>query len=164
MSDVEEDEVKKVQQHKRSVKEFKRPAMARYRTLQGYSAKTKGKYSKKAISKRRQAFFTTGKGGQGLLVRSSRIFRHLKRIRDEANEEYNNVAGDYFKGIGKRKAISKAYIQTISAANDALANRIMALAYDFAVERNGGKKEGLTLLNRDLDKAWHWNSILSRRQ
>jgi hypothetical protein len=148
---------------RRAPLELKRAASARYRVLKGYESNKKNKYSSKALSKRRHKFFTTGKGAHGLLVRPTRFRRHLGRIRTEAAAEFAAIPGSTFEGLGKRKTMAKSFVQTISAANDALGNRTMALAYDFGKARHGGG-DGVKLLNRDMELAIKWTSILSRRQ
>ncbi len=114
------------------------------------------------IAKRREAYYTTGKGSVGLVVRYPRLVRYVRKIRKEQNLRYEQLTGSA-PSDSKKIVIFKSFPNTAIGAIDAYANRIMEFAAAHASDRkskkeqNGKeKKVGLKLKKKDIEFAVYW--------
>ena len=141
-----------VRKHKSSIvpqrlKEVKKP-----------QSKSKNHFKSSVLARRRTAFYSTGKGSVGLLVRFPRLVRHIRRIRKAQNARYAALGG--LPDQEGRSVIFKSFPTVIIGAIDAYANRIMELAAAHAECRRTPDK-GLKLRKEDLTFAIDWIRKLS---
>ena len=139
----------------------RKPAVpVRLKPAKLHRTKVTGTFSNTVIANRRKAFYTTGKGSVGVLVRYPRLVRHIRKIRREQNARYQEITGSEEE---KKNVLYKSFPDVIIGAIDAYANRIMELAAAHARERNRKKdsKKGLKLKITDLEFAIYWIQKLS---
>lgn len=118
-------------------------------------------FKPKTIIKRRKAFYTTGKGSVGVLIRLPRLVKLIRCIRKEQNERYKELTGD--ESTAKRSVLFKSFPKSINGALDAYANRLMEFAEDHAkYRRKPGSKKGLKLRKTDLEFAVYWSNIFAK--
>ena len=125
------------------------------------STGSKNHFKTSVIARRREAFYTTGKGGVGLLIRFPRLVRHIRRIRKDQNARYVELGGipeDDEKN--HRSVLFKSFSQTVIGAIDAYANRVMEFASEHAESRRHPEK-GLKLRASDLEFAIRWIKKIS---
>jgi hypothetical protein len=118
----------------------------------------KGHFKSSVLAKRRKAFYSTGKGSVGLLVRFPRLVRHIRKIRKDQNARYAALGG--LPDEEGRSVIFKSFPTVIIGAVDAYAGRIMELAAAHAESRRTPDK-GLKLRVSDLEFAVRWISKIS---
>jgi len=102
-------------------------------------------------AKRREAFYKTGKGSVGLLVRRSRVVRVIRNVRRIENVRYQELTGIETKG--KKQVLYKGFPDVIVGAADAYANRVMELAAEFAKKRRKNGAKGMKLRIEDIRSA-----------
>lgn len=127
------------------------------------STKKKRHFRPSIIAKRREAYYTTGKGSLGVVVRYPRLVRYIRKIRKEQNQRYEQLTG-FAPGESKKIVVYKSFPETTIGAIDAYANRIMEFAAAHAKDRknrkallNGNdKKVGLKLKKKDIEFAVLW--------
>lgn len=126
--------------------------------------KKKHHFKPSVIAKRRKAFYTTGKGSTGVLVRHPRLVRYIRKIRKEQNKRYEQLTGGAVEE-GKKIVLFHSFPDTLVGAIDAYANRIMELAADHAKGRRSQKgkppKVGMKLRKDDLIFAIRWITKLA---
>lgn len=124
----------------------------RLKPAKQYRVKTKGTFSNAVVAKRRKAFYSTGKGSTGVLIRYPRLVRYIRKIRSEQNKRYEELTGSK----DKKNVLFKSFPDVVIGAVDAYANRIMEFAADHAKSRNKDGKKGLKLRVEDLEFAIRW--------
>lgn len=113
----------------------------------------KSRFSNLVVAKRRQKFYTTGKGSVGVLLRSRRVVKVIRVTRAKQNERLQELTG--IEPKGKRSVVFKGFSEVVIGAVDAYANLIMELAAEFAKKRRGGnnRTQGLKLKVEDIMSA-----------
>lgn len=124
------------------------------------NAKKKRHFKQATTAKRRQTFYTTGKGSVGLLVRYPRLVRNIRRIRKDQNKRFEELTGIVAEeGASKKIVLFRSFPEAAIGAIDSYANRVMELAADHAKTRRSGKKPkvgGLKLRIEDIQFAIRW--------
>ncbi len=122
--------------------------------------KKKRHFKQSTTAKRRQTFYTTGKGSVGLLVRYPRLVRNIRRIRKDQNKRFEELTGIVAEeGASKKIVLFRSFPEAAIGAIDSYANRVMELAADHAKTRRSGKKPkvgGLKLRIEDIQFAIRW--------
>jgi hypothetical protein len=124
----------------------------RLKPAKQHRTKVHNTFSNTVIAKRRKAFYTTGKGSVGVLIRYPRLVRYVRRIRKEQNKRYEELTGS----TEKRNVLFKSFPEVLIGAVDAYANRIMEFAAAHAKARNKDENKGLKLKISDLEFAIYW--------
>lgn len=136
-----------------------RSVPARLKPAKQHETRVHNTFSNSVIAKRRTAFYSTGKGSVGILVKYPRLVRHIRKIRRDQNERYKEITG---ASEDKKNVLFKSFPDVIIGAVDAYANRIMELAAAHAKSRRSDEKKGLKLKKKDLEFAIFWIHKLSR--
>ena len=126
-------------------------------------AKPKRHFRPSVIAKRREAYYSTGKGSIGVVVRYPRLLRYVRKIRKEQNDRYEKLTG-FDPSESKKIVVFKSFPLTTIGAIDAYANRIMEFAASHANDRKNRKsvkdgkerKVGLKLKKKDIEFATFW--------
>ena len=124
------------------------------------SAASKNHFKNSVIARRRAAFYSTGKGSVGFLVRFPRLVRHVRKIRKDQNARYATLGGIKEDEETHRTVLFKSFPQALIGAVDAYANRVMELAAEHAEPRHHPEK-GLKLRVADLEFAIRWIAKIS---
>ena len=133
------------------------------KTAKKADARPKRHFRPSVIAKRREAFYTTGKGSVGVVIRYPRLVRYVRKIRKEQNQRYEELTG-FPPGESKKIVLHKSFPDTAIGAIDAYANRIMEFAAAHAADRKNRKvqeagkekKVGLKLKKKDIEFAVYW--------
>lgn len=124
------------------------------------STSVKNHFKNSVIARRREAFYSTGKGSVGFLVRFPRLVRHIRKIRKDQNARYATLGGIKEDEDSNRNVLFKSFPQTLIGAVDAYANLVMELAAEHAEVRRHPEK-GLKLRKADLELAIRWIARIS---
>lgn len=121
-------------------------------------------YRPSVIAKRRETYYTTGKGSVGVVIRYPRLVRYIRKIRKEQNQRYEKITG-FPPGDSKKIVVYRSFPDTVIGAIDAYANRIMEFAAAHAKDRKSRKGKsadgGLKLKKKDLEFAVNWTRRLT---
>jgi len=99
-------------------------------------------------AKRRNKFYSEGKGSTGVLVSRPRLTRVIRNARKAQTERYRELTG--IEPKGKRAVLKRGFVDVSVGAMDAYANRIMEIAAEFAKGRRG---KSMTLRTEDIVRA-----------
>ena len=120
--------------------------------------------SKSQAYARREKFYNSEKGRQGLVVRLPRCRRIMRHMRENTTTSFARLIGDEEYKKNGRNVFLREFNQTMVGGLDAAVNQLVEIAYRFANNRHGHKdKTGIKLTVKDLEDAKHCIQHLGRQ-
>lgn len=104
-------------------------------------------------AKRREKFYSVGKGSTGVLVSRPRVARVIRNARKIQTIRYQQITG--IEPSGKRPSLSKGFVQVAVGALDAYANRLMEIAAELAQGRRTLRMQDINRAHEVIQKITH---------
>lgn len=117
------------------------------------SAKPKRHFRPSVKAKRREKFYSVGKGSTGVLVSRPRVARVIRNARKVQSIRYQQITG--IEPSGKRPSLSKGFVQVAVGALDAYANRLMEIAAELAQGRRTLRMQDINRAHEVIQKITH---------